>query len=211
MAMKAAGPEYRHIEQTYDQGSGAYSRHFRKPHDFIDLERRQFIELLPAGAKVLDCGCGPRFDTERFGQLGFSVTAIDLSDRFVALTRERVLNAVVRKMDMRRLAFPGDSFDGLWASFSLLHVHANDLDRTLTGFRSVLSKGAIVFAALHRGPKTAWVKTTISGMERETFVQEWVPAEIEERLRSSGFDIIASRAFTRIGGRYSLLSILAHV
>jgi ubiquinone/menaquinone biosynthesis C-methylase UbiE len=148
-------------------------------------------------------------DTERFSKSGYVVTAIDLSERFVRLTKDRVPGAIVRKMDMRSLDFPDASFDGLWASFSLLHIRAEDIERTLSGFKSVLRPDGLFFAALHRGPKTDWVKTRISGMTWDTYVQEWVQAEIEEVIRSSGFTILTSRPFERAGGLYPLLSILA--
>ena len=148
-------------------------------------------------------------DTEKFSQLGYNVTAIDLSERFVSLTKERVQTATEKKMDMRHLEFPQASFDALWASFSLLHIRASDIEQTLSGFRRVLRPHGLLFAAVHRGPKTECVKTTISGMERDTYVQEWVQTEIEDVFRSSGFTILVSRPFVRSGGRYPLLSILA--
>jgi len=40
-------------------------------------------------------------DTQNFSQLGYHVTAIDLSERFVRLTKTRVPGATVRKMDMQ--------------------------------------------------------------------------------------------------------------
>ena len=208
--MKTEDTDYKHIELTYDEGSGDYSSYFQRPHAFIDPERQAFIGRLPAGSKVLDCGCGPGMDTERFVQVGYTVTGIDLSDRFVELTKKRVPLAGVRKMDMRHLEFPQDTFDGLWSSFSLLHIRASEIDSTLSGFRSVLKSGGVFFAALHRGPQTAWVKTTISGMERDTYVQEWTQNDIETVVRASGFTLISSRPFLRAGGRYPLLSILAH-
>jgi hypothetical protein len=58
--------------------------------------------------------------------------------------------------------------------------------------------------------KTAWVKTTISGMERETYLQEWTQSDAERVVGAAGFTIIKSRPFLRIGGRHPLLSILAH-
>jgi ubiquinone/menaquinone biosynthesis C-methylase UbiE len=209
--MKSEDSDYIHIEETYDCGSKEYGDHFKTPHEFIEPERQQFIQRLPAGSKILDCGCGPGMDTERFSHLGYNVTAIDLSERFVRLTKERVQTATVKKMDMRYLEFPQASFDGLWASFSLLHIRASDIDQTLAGFRAVLRPNGLLFAAVHRGPKTEWVKTRISGMERDTYVQEWVQTEIEDVLRSSGFTILVSRPFVRSGGRYPLLSILARV
>ena len=207
--MKSEDSDYTHIEETYDRGSRDYGDYFKTPHQFIEPERQQFIQQLSAGSKILDCGCGPGMDAEKFSQLGYNVTAIDLSERFVSLTKERVQTATVKKMDMRHLEFPQASFDGLWASFSLLHIRASDIEQTLSGFRIVLRPHGLLFAAVHRGPKTEWVKTTISGMERNTYVQEWVQTEIEDVFRSSGFTILMSRPFVRSGGRYPLLSILA--
>ena len=207
--MKSEDSDYTHIEETYDRGSRDYGDYFKTPHQFIEPERQQFIQQLSAGSKILDCGCGPGMDAEKFSQLGYNVTAIDLSERFVSLTKERVQTATVKKMDMRHLEFPQASFDGLWASFSLLHIRASDIEQTLSGFRIVLRPHGLLFAAVHRGPKTEWVKTTISGMERDTYVQEWVQTEIEDVFRSSGFTILVSRPFVRSGGRYPLLSILA--
>ena len=208
--MKTEDSDYRHIEQTYDEGSQDYGDYFKTPHEFIEQDRQQFIARLPAGSKILDCGCGPGMDTERFSKLGYKVTAIDLSDRFVKLTKQRVSSATVQKMDMRNLDFPKASFDGVWASFSLLHIRASEIPKTLLGFRTVLDERGLLFAALHRGPKTEWVKTTISGMERDTYVQEWLKTDIEAIVRRAGFEIIRSRPFEREGGRYPLLSILAH-
>lgn len=207
--IKSEDSDYIHIEETYDRGSRDYGDYFKTPHQFIEPERQQFVQRLPAGSKVLDCGCGPGMDTEKFARLGYNVTAIDISGRFVSLTKNRVKTATVKKMDMRRLEFPQASFDGVWASFSLLHIHASDIERTLSSFKTVLRPRGLLFAAVHRGPKTQWVKTTISGMERDTYVQEWVQTEIEDVFRSSGFTILISRPFVRSGGHYPLLSILA--
>jgi ubiquinone/menaquinone biosynthesis C-methylase UbiE len=207
--MKSEESDYTHIEEAYDFGSKEYGEYFKTPHEFIEPERQQFIQRLSAGSKILDCGCGPGMDTERFSQLGYNVTAIDLSERFVSLTKERVPTANVKKMDMRYLEFPPASFDGLWASFSLLHIHASDVEQTLLGFRRVLQSAGVLFVAVHRGLKTNWVKRIISGMERDTYVQEWLQTEIEEVVTSSGFTVLSSRPFLRTGGRYPLLSILA--
>jgi len=207
--MNTEDPDYRHIEKTYNEGSSDYNNYFAKPHDVIEPERRQFLKRLPAKSKVLDCGCGPGMDTERLSQLGYDITSIDLSDRFVELTKTRVPYARVLKMDMRSLEFPVASFDGVWSSLSLLHVKAADVGGTLSRFKYVLRPGGIFFTALQLGPKTVWVKRCIAGMMRDTFLQEWLQSEIEAVVQESGFKIIASRSFKKTG-YYPLLSILAH-
>jgi len=108
------------------------------------------------------------------------LTAIDLSDRFVQLARERVTGAQVEKIDTRYLAFPGAIFDGVWASFSVLHIRANEIRKTLDGFKSVLTESGLFLAAVHRGPKTEWIRATISGMERDTYLQEWLQLPLKQ-------------------------------
>lgn len=169
--VKTEDADYRHIEKSYDEGSKDYSGQFQQPHAFIEPDRQEFIRQLPSGSRVLDCGWGPGMDTERFSQLGYEVTSIDLSERFVQLTRARVPAATVQKMDMRFLDFPPESFDGIWVSFSLLHIRASDVNQTLSGFKRVLRPGGLFFTAVHRGAETRWVKTTISGMERNSEVE----------------------------------------
>jgi L-methionine (R)-S-oxide reductase len=64
--------DYAHIERTYDDGSSDYSGYFRQPHEFIEPERKEFVQRLPIGSNILDCGCGPGMDTERFTKLAFA-------------------------------------------------------------------------------------------------------------------------------------------
>ena len=112
-------------------------------------------------------------------------------------------------MDMQELDLPANEFDGIWASFSLLHVHKNDASRVLDNFQRVLRPQGCLLVALHRGPKTSWVEANISGMDKICRVQEWVPTEFEELLSQTGFKVIYSRSFEREGGRFPLLSIMA--
>jgi len=53
---------------------------------------------------------------------------------------------------MRHLEFPEGSFDGLWSSFSLLHIRAIEIeiDKTLSGFISVLRPCASAAVRRHR-------------------------------------------------------------
>jgi SAM-dependent methyltransferase len=203
--------DYRHIQGTYDEGSEAYGGRFSLPHESIEPERREFVRRLPRAARILDCGCGPGMDAGNFTSLGYRVIAIDLSQRFVTLAKARVPGAAVSRMDMRSLAFPPASFDGVWASFSLLHIHRTHIGQTLLGIKSVLRPGGLFFAVVHRGPATRWVKKVISGVERETYAQEWTRPEIEDAVRTAGFAILQSRACDRPGGRYPLLAIFAGV
>ncbi len=54
---------------------------------------RAIAESVPAGARLLDLGCGTGIDAERLARAGYSVVATDASPEMVARTRARVTAA----------------------------------------------------------------------------------------------------------------------
>jgi ubiquinone/menaquinone biosynthesis C-methylase UbiE len=88
---------------------------------FLGMKERSYEYLnLGEGSVVLDAGCGPGYDTIRMarmvGQSG-KVTGVDLSDRMIAIARERAANLdhplSFRVGDITRLDFPDASFDAV--------------------------------------------------------------------------------------------------
>ncbi len=59
---------------------------------FTDFANMAVALALPAGAKILDVGCGSGWLSEYFARLGYNVTGIDISDDLVSMARERVKN-----------------------------------------------------------------------------------------------------------------------
>ncbi len=57
---------------------------------FSDFANMASALALPAGARVLDVGCGSGWLSEYFARLGYDVTGIDISDELIAMARERV-------------------------------------------------------------------------------------------------------------------------
>ncbi|MEW6231808.1 MAG: methyltransferase domain-containing protein, partial [Chloroflexota bacterium] len=80
-----------------------------------------FIQNLK-GQKILDIGCGPGRDAKYFSEHGLKVTGADLTSNFVKMASQNVPNAKFVQMDMRNLGFPENTFDGIWACASFLHV-----------------------------------------------------------------------------------------
>ena len=57
---------------------------------FTDFANMAKALALPAGARILDVGCGSGWLSEYFARLGYEVTGIDISDELIAMARERV-------------------------------------------------------------------------------------------------------------------------
>lgn len=209
--------EDKHISDSYNTGAKKYYENWCRLHDFTEADRCKFCELLPPGSQVLDIGCGPGNDTTYFVENGFDVVGIDLSKEMIGIASGRETRAVFYEMDMRRLTFGNNSFDGIWVSFSFLHVKKSDAHKTLQQFKRVLRNGGYICLLIHTNVTTAYKKTQISGLFEDdgkpisTYVQEWKQEDVLELLEKTGFEPCIVRPFTRKGGSYPLLSIIAKV
>jgi ubiquinone/menaquinone biosynthesis C-methylase UbiE len=209
--------EEKHISDSYNTGAKRYCEHWSIPHTFTEVDRQKFCGFLPPKGRILDIGCGPGNDTTYFIEKGYDVTGVDLSEEMVRLASERETRAKFLEMDMRHLSFDDNSFDGIWASFSFLHVKESDAEGTLQQFKRVLCNGGYLCLLVHTNEKTTYKKTQISGLVESngkpmsTYVQEWKQKELLGLLKKVGFDPCIVRPFNRQGGLYPLLSIIAKV
>jgi SAM-dependent methyltransferase len=59
-----------------------------RKHDFIDRSVKWLTNVIPAGSRILDLGCGPGLYTKRLSDAGYDVTGIDYSRRSIAYAKE---------------------------------------------------------------------------------------------------------------------------
>lgn len=109
-----------------------------------------FASRLPPDARVLDIGCGGGRDLAMLRGLGLNPIGIDYSGRLARAAAARSCERVVVG-DLRRLPFPAASFDGLWASASLLHLDRTELPEALAEARRVLRPSGVLFASVKAG------------------------------------------------------------
>lgn len=91
-----------------------------------------FSRLIPfgglVGKRVLEIGCGLGSHSQLLAEAGCELTAIDLTERAVALTTRRLclrgLSAEVREMDAERIEFADAEFDFAW-SWGVIHHSAH--------------------------------------------------------------------------------------
>lgn len=94
--------------------------------------------------RVLEVGCGAGAASCLLAHGGARVSAIDITDNAVVLTRQhaaaRQLPVTVQQMDAEQLAFPTDHFDHVF-SWGVLHHSANPM-RAFSEVARVLQRGA---------------------------------------------------------------------
>jgi SAM-dependent methyltransferase len=130
----------------YEREAGFYAN---RPHagQFPWLWR--FLEGLPAGASILELGCGGGRDAGEMLRLGYAVTPTDGSPAMVAQAEQR-LGRSVRLMRFDELDAEA-AYDAVWANAALLHARLAALPGILTAVRRSLKPGGRFFASYKVG------------------------------------------------------------
>ncbi|VVB61287.1 Ubiquinone biosynthesis O-methyltransferase [uncultured archaeon] len=150
-----------------------------------------FIKKLK-GKKILDIGCGPGRDSKYFSGNGLDVTGIDAASSFIKIASKNVPAAKFIKMDMRKLDFPGNSFDGIWACASFLHIPKSEARNTLIGISCVLKPRGILYISVKEGSEEKVLKKE-EYLGRAKFFAFYTQKEFEDLIVSCGFEIIETR------------------
>ena len=112
---------------------------------------QKFLPYLPENAHLLDAGCGSGRDSRHFLSLGFSVDALDASTEMAALASDYIGQLVkCHTFDEVQLR---PSYDGIWASASLLHLPYSQLPKTFERLSQALKDGGIFYASFKHGEK----------------------------------------------------------
>jgi SAM-dependent methyltransferase len=120
---------------------------FRTPSRFL----RRFVGRMPAGARVLDYGCGIGTDMAWMRRHGLRVEGLDGTRAFVAEARRRCPGAAVRVARFETVRLPARRFDGIWCNAALIHVPPAELPRQLRRLRDALTPGGLLAVSLAWG------------------------------------------------------------
>ena len=101
----------------------------------------RFLAYLPAGAAILDAGCGSGRDSLCFMKKGYDVTMLDASEGMCNCAEE---------LTGQKIEF-ADRFDGIWACASLLHVSEKELENVLAIFHRALKRDGVLYASWKYG------------------------------------------------------------
>ena len=144
------------------------------------LGMAEFLEALSPDAKVLDLGCGPGHHAARFAREGHEVLAVDAAEEMVALaeTQPGVSARQGSFDDIREFG----QFDGVWASFSLLHAPRHKLIEYLKDIRSICADKAPFYLALKTGTGEG---PDGLGRHYSYFSED----ELESHLQNAGFTV----------------------
>ncbi len=108
----------------------------------------KFLKVLP-GKKILDFGCGSGRDTKYFLDNGYDVIAIDGSIELCKKASEYT-GIEVKHMLFQELN-DKDTYDGIWACSSILHLNKEELKPVLLKMIDALKKHGIIYTSFKYG------------------------------------------------------------
>lgn len=151
---------------------------------------RDFIADLPENALVLDLGCGPADSSAHLRAAGHRVDPVDASPQMVALAnRKHDIGARLASFDQIDAT---DTYDGIWANFSLLHAPRTEMPDHLARLHRALKPGGLLHIGLKLG----------TGARRDRlgrFYTFYTEGELRDLLSEAGFTITKTLRLTERG------------
>ncbi len=186
--MKYLVKTYNRIAEEY--GKFNYNRYWTKELPMF----KKFIKTMQ-GRKVIDIGCGAGRDAEEFVKNKFDYTGIDFSPAMLRVAKRRVPKAKFILMDFYKLKFPKESFEGFWASASLLHIPKKKLPKVLHSIWRLLKPHGVGFISVQKKKdldQGIIVKDAFGGRIKKVkrFYAYYTKPEMKRVLEGSGFKVV---------------------
>lgn len=179
-------------EEVVRKGYDKIAKKYQADRHIFDnrKELEEFASLLPKDAKVLDVGCGAGVPvTEFLVECGFDVTGVDFSEGMLKFAGRNVPKARFIKKDMTELDFESNSFDGLTAFYSVIHVPREKHFLLFHSFHRILKPNGLMLICM--GPDE-W-EATAEYYGTIMFWSHYSPEKSLQLVKDAGFQIIFSR------------------
>lgn len=149
--------------------------------DMSDVQSR-FLAYIPAGGSILDAGCGSGRDSKCFLDAGYDVVSFDASGEMCRRASDYIGKSVLN-MRFEDITYE-ETFDGIWACASLLHVSQDKLPNILKKMKRALKPGGVLYASFKHGEGT-----TFRG-DRE--FSDFTEFSIISPFEKEGFEIVSN-------------------
>ena len=183
------------VEHGYDRMA---ERHAEWAQRTRTEERERYADIflahLPAGASVLELGCGVGIPTTRKLATQCGVTGVELSGRQVAIGRQNVPGATFIHADMRTVTLPSSHFEGIVAFYSIIHVPREDHGAVLRRVAQWLRPNGVFLGSFGTSDTSAGYEEDWLG--EPMFWSSFDPEKTVELVESSGLAVEWARIET---------------
>ncbi|WP_406007392.1 methyltransferase domain-containing protein [Streptomyces sp. NBC_00637] len=177
----------------YDAIAEDYAERYRDELAGRPLERAvltAYAELVGAGGRVADLGCGPGRSTGFLASRGLDISGLDLSESMLAIARRENPTIRFAQGSMLELDFADGSLAGVVSFYSSIHTPVDELPALFAGFRRVLAPGGHLLLAFQVGDEPRhydrpWGHPVTLDFQRRR------PERMAELLTAAGFAMLS--------------------
>ncbi len=157
-----------------------------KPFDRELLDR--FADRLRGRGVVCDMGCGPGHIARYLADRGLEVVGVDLSPGMVAQAAALNPGIPFRVGNMLALDEPDESWAGITAFYSIIHISPDEMAAALSELRRVLKPGGLLLLAFHIGHESIRVEEM---WDKPVALDFWFyrSAEMTDYLAQAGYEV----------------------
>lgn len=169
----------------------------------------KFISLMSKGDLILDAGCGSGMKSKLLIDNCLKVIGIDISENMIEIARKDVPAAKFFEMDIREAAKLKETFDGIFAQASILHIPKKEAQKTLEVLANKLKIGGYFYIAVKekRGVDEEIKKENDYGYEYERFFSYYTIDEIKVYFTDLKMNIVYETVTN--SGRTNWIQVIA--
>lgn len=174
--------------EKYDQ---TFRRGIKEPKNTGKAIERynRFIQNVRKSGPILDAGCGTGRFVSYFNRDGFKVTGIDSSQAMINIAIRENPNVDFYVMDMRKLKFQNNQFDGIWNSGCILHLDEDGVRLTFSESKRVLNPGGVLFVSTRTADKDFFaIENSSEGGNIP--VNYYSTKTLQKLLTETGFEVL---------------------
>jgi SAM-dependent methyltransferase len=149
--------------------------------------------------RVLDVGCGPGTNAERFSHTGY--LGIDVNERYIRYARQRHRRDFVVADARKYTAAPEDRFDFILVNSFLHHLDTKDAERILLHLRTLLTEDGHIHILELALPRDRSIARLLTRCDRGRFprpLAEW------QQMFAGFFEQFVFEPYTVTGGGMTL-------
>ncbi|NPE26391.1 class I SAM-dependent methyltransferase [Methanococcoides sp. SA1] len=158
----------------------------------MEAETKEFLPRVSKEGLVLDLGCGAGRESEKFTQSGLTVIGLDPAEELIKIAKQNSPNTAFSVGYAQNLPFENETFNGIWACASLIHIPKKDLSITLKEIYRTMKPGAIFYADFKQDEENLREETIkdsrYGGVKK--FFSFYQKSEINKELKGANFNIL---------------------
>jgi len=167
-----------------------------------------FLKLFQSSGqmgKILFAGCGSGRDMQEAVRKGFTCVGIDISTHMLNIGKIIGLNSPLIYMDIEKMDFPDNSFDGIFCDTAITHIKKKGIEAVISDFKRLLAPGGVLFVSFRKGDGMVYMTDDKVG---KRYYMTTTPKRADRYLTEAGFEII-SKSSHKIGLRPAYYNLLA--